>query len=75
LTVAVTVFQNCKKRKSFIHAGFRRLLHSTYPKAADSIESAAFFIAVWCMAWRQATIADLLFPHRATKPPGTFNVP
>lgn len=30
LTVTVTVFQIFKNRRSFIHADFRRLLHSTY---------------------------------------------
>ncbi|RJF99440.1 hypothetical protein D3871_13590 [Noviherbaspirillum saxi] len=31
LMVSVTVFLIFKNRKSFIHAGLRRLFHSTYP--------------------------------------------
>jgi hypothetical protein len=33
LTVSVTVFHVFKNRKSFIHAGLRRLFHSTYQPA------------------------------------------
>jgi hypothetical protein len=37
LTVSVTVFQIFKKGRPFIHAGWRRLFHSTYPTMSQEV--------------------------------------